>query len=335
MRSELDRLRAQIVDLQRRLDELERGTASGGGPAAQSSLASRRQLFTLGAGVAAGTVLAAAAPARPASATDGDPMFVGWTHQSTLGTTIMPGTESQQVGAPMSGGAAVLTVSAAGLPAAASPRAVLATADAGTALEAAAADGVGVVARGAVGSLLIGGAVDGPQPPPAQRGTAAEAGLVDIDVNGDVWLCVQTGTPGVWRKVAGAATAGAFHPIAPARVYDSRLSAAGALGPNTNRVISVAAGIATGGATATEVVAPGATAIAFNLTAASPSGPNFLSVVPGDQTGFTTSTLNFPGGFDCANGSVVGLDATRQIRLFCGDQAGSTHAIVDVTGYYL
>jgi hypothetical protein len=192
-----------------------------------------------------------------------------------------------------------------------------------------------VVARGGVGSLLIGGGVDGPQPPPAQRDTAAEAGLVDIDVNGDVWLCVAPGTPGVWRKVAGRTSAGAFHPIAPARVYDSRLAAAGMLAPNTNRVISVAAGIAAGGATVTDVVPPGATAVAFNLTAASPSGPNFLSVVPGDRTGFTTSTLNFPGGFDCANGSVVGLDANRQIRLFCGDQSGGTHAIVDVTGYYL
>jgi hypothetical protein len=330
MTSELDRLRDDLAALQRRLTELEAdATASRGGPAT-----TRRHLFTLGAGAAAGTLLAGAAGSQPVAATDGDPMFVGWTHQSTLGTTIMTGTEPQQVGAPMSGGAPALTVRATGLPPESVPRALLATADAGTAVEAAASNGVGLVARGGVGSLMIGGGVDGPQPPPALRDTAAEAGLVDIDVNGDVWLCVATGTPGVWRKVAGMTSAGAFHPIAPARVYDSRLSAAGVLAPNTNRVISVAAGIAAGGATATDVVPPGATAIAFNLTAASPSGPNFLSVVPGDQAGFSTSTVNFPGGFDCANGSVVGLDDNRQIRLFCGDQSGGTHAIVDVTGYY-
>src|SRR5688500_19151490 len=53
----------------------------------------------------------------------------------------------------------VLTVSAAGLPAEVAPRAVMATTDAGTALEANAAAGVGVVARGGVASLLIGGGV--------------------------------------------------------------------------------------------------------------------------------------------------------------------------------
>ena len=50
---------------------------------------------------------------------------------------------------------------------------------------------------------------------------------------------------------------------------------------------------------------------------------------------FTASTINWPGGFDCANGTIVKLDASRQLKVFCGDQAGSTHFIIDVTGYYL
>jgi hypothetical protein len=147
---------------------------------------------------------------------------------------------------------------------------------------------------------------------------------------GELWYCVQRGTPGVWRKLAGPTTAGALHAIEPQRVYDSRRIGA-RFAPNSNRVVSVAtstAGIA-------DIVPSGATAVTFNVTAADTTGPNFLSVVPGDAAAFTTSTVNFPGGFDVANASVVKLDAQRQVRIFCGDQAGSTHAIVDITGYYL
>jgi hypothetical protein len=132
----------------------------------------------------------------------------------------------------------------------------------------------------------------------------------------------------------------AFYPIDPARVYDSRLAAYapnnGLMAPNTNRVISAKDGRNGAGAVvAADVVPAGATAVAINVTVASPTGPNFLSVVPGDAMTYTASTVNWPGGFDAANGATVKLDASRQLKVFCGDQAGSTHVIIDVTGYYL
>jgi hypothetical protein len=37
---------------------------------------------------------------------------------------------------------------------------------------------------------------------------------------------------------------------------------------------------------------------------------------------------------DRANGGVVKLDANRQVKVFNGDQPGSTHFIIDATGYY-
>lgn len=131
----------------------------------------------------------------------------------------------------------------------------------------------------------------------------------------------------------------AFTPIEPARVYDSRLAGYapndGLMGPNTNRVVPVKDGRdAAGAVIAPDVVPDGAVAVAINVTVASPTGPNFLSVVPGDAAAFTTSTINWPGGFDAANGATVKLDATRQLKVFCGDQTGSTHVIIDVTGYY-
>ena len=63
-------------------------------------------------------------------------------------------------------------------------------------------------------------------PAPA-RIDAHVAGELVCDSSGDLWFCVAGGTPGTWRKVAGGASAGAFHPITPARVYDSRVSAPG------------------------------------------------------------------------------------------------------------
>jgi hypothetical protein len=130
-----------------------------------------------------------------------------------------------------------------------------------------------------------------------------------------------------------------FFPINAVRVYDSRQSAYavnGVLTPNSSRVISVKDGHASNGSVnAADVVPAGATAIAFNVTVTGATGPNFLSIMPGDATAFTASTINFPAGDDRAVGGVVKLDATRQIKIFCGDQTGSTHAIVDVNGYYL
>ena len=131
-----------------------------------------------------------------------------------------------------------------------------------------------------------------------------------------------------------------FYPINPARVYDSRQAGYApnnvVMTPNTNRVLSVKDGRnAVGVVTTPNVVPEGATAVAINVTVASPTGPNFLSVVPGDAASFTASTINWPGGFDAANGTTVKLDAVRQVKVFCGDQSGSTHVILDVTGYYL
>lgn len=140
-------------------------------------------------------------------------------------------------------------------------------------------------------------------------------------------------------RVGYTAPALAFTPIEPARVYDSRIAGYapnnGVMAPNTNRVVPVKDGRNAAGAIVTPNVVPdGASAVAINVTVASPTGPNFLSVVPGDAAAFTASTINWPGGFDAANGASVKVDASRQLKVFCGDQTGSTHVIIDVTGYY-
>jgi hypothetical protein len=105
---------------------------------------------------------------------------------------------------------------------------------------------------------------------------------------------------------------------------------------NSSRVISVAdAHNSEGAVTTANAIPSGANAVAYNITATGATGGNFLSVNPGDATDYTASTVNFASGLDIANASVVKLDSSRQIKVFCGDDVGSAHVIIDIVGYYL
>ena len=74
----------------------------------------------------------------------------------------------------------------------------------------------------------------------------------------------------------------------------------------------------------------------INLTAATRPSANYLAVAAGRRASTATSLLNWNLGVtQIANSITVQLDADRKIKVFCGDQAGSTHFIVDVFGYYI
>jgi len=129
-----------------------------------------------------------------------------------------------------------------------------------------------------------------------------------------------------------------FHPISPIRAFDSRnpvYPGAGLLAPNASKVISIKDGHdGAGVVNALDVVPAGATAITYNVTIGAPTGPNFVAVTPGDAAAFLASAINFNGTADIANAGTVAIDAARQIKVWGGDQAGSAHVIIDVTGYY-
>ncbi|HEX4983929.1 MAG TPA: hypothetical protein VFV63_19645, partial [Ilumatobacteraceae bacterium] len=137
------------------------------------------------------------------------------------------------------------------------------------------------------------------------------------------------------------ADAGRFFPIDPVRVYDSRAALpppGGLLGPNTSRVVLVKDSRANGSGAviAADVVPVGATAIACNLTITGTDGPNFLALTPGDAASFTASAINWSGADQSlANGLIAKLDANRFVKVWCGDQSGSTHVLLDVNGYWL
>jgi len=182
-------------------------------------------------------------------------------------------------------------------------------------------------------------AVSGPTP-----GTHV-AGELYVDKDGTLWFTVPAPTATAptavkFVQLAGTTGSGSFHSIVPQRAYDSRITAYtpnGVLAPNQNRVVSVANGHnAAGAVTLADAVPVGATAVEINLTAADPTDKNFLAVAPGDATSTATSLLNWNAGVtQIANSITVKLDASRQIKVFCGDQAGSTQFIVDVFGYYI
>ena len=161
-------------------------------------------------------------------------------------------------------------------------------------------------------------------------------GEVVSDTNGDVWHCVVPGTPGVWRRLSGARTSGAFAAIRPTRVYDSRLSD-GRIFTGQQRIVSVADSIdpATGVVNDADIVPPGATAVAYNLAAANTRDRGFLFLAPAEITAVTGASINWSENTgQVNNGSVVALGPNRQIRISCG-QGGSCEVVVDIVGYYL
>lgn len=131
-----------------------------------------------------------------------------------------------------------------------------------------------------------------------------------------------------------------FHPIDPIRAFDSRLDVlpqSGRLGPNQMKVIDITDGYDSSGVAIpaqANAVPSNATAIAYNITIAAADGPNFVAVTAGDAASFTASAINYTAGTNVANGSSVTLAPDQTIKLWGGDNTGSSHVLMDIVGYY-
>lgn len=160
-------------------------------------------------------------------------------------------------------------------------------------------------------------------------------------VDGELWWCVAGGAPGVWRKISGPATAGAFHAITPSRVYDSRLPEPlpGPVSLDAPRSVSVAASrdIASGAVVNPALVPVGATAVLANVTVVDTVGAGFLAVNPGGVTSVAAATINWSSSGQVLNNGVsLTLGADRRVTIVPGGSPGaSTHVVIDVTGYFL
>lgn len=210
--------------------------------------------------------------------------------------------------------------------------------------------GTGIVATGATGLRAEGGAgpavvaqsssgpaiqlATGLSGVPA-TGTWAAGALVQTTA-GELWLCVTSGTPGAWRRLAGPTSAGDFVSIEPTRVYDSRLVAPFAkITPGVPRVVSCKDGrnVATGAVTVADLVPVGTRAITANVTVTGTNGPGWIAVASGDAVAVTASSVNYgAANVSVANGLTLRLDASRQVKIFASSSA--THVIIDVSGFY-
>ncbi len=175
---------------------------------------------------------------------------------------------------------------------------------------------------------------------PTTRVNAHRAGQIVFDSSGELWVCVTAGSPGTWRKLSSANSAGAFHAVTPGRVHDSRVAAGGpgVLGTGSSRTISVANRMVVGSTPGlTDFVPVGAVAISANITVTTTSGVGNLAINPGGDTVTHGSIINWTAaGQTFANGVTLTLNSSRQLQVICNGAAGaSANFIIDVLGYWM
>lgn len=120
---------------------------------------------------------------------------------------------------------------------------------------------------------------------------------------------------------------GEYHPLVPSRVLDTRDGTGGTVGPVGPGQTIVARMTGNGGVPST-----GVSAVVVNVTATRPTGESFLTAYPADSPRPLASNLNFVGGQTVPNLVHVKVDPNGYVALY--NQAGSTHVLADVLGWY-
>ena len=153
--------------------------------------------------------------------------------------------------------------------------------------------------------------------------------LAKVGVDGRVLLYNSSGQTHLAVDVVGwfgspdaSAARGHFTPLPPRRALDTRETFA--LSPNESRTLAL------GGRAG--VPATGAGAVLLNVTVDRPSASGYLTVHPSGGEPPVASNLNFVAGETVPNAVVVGLGDDGAIILT--NSSGTTHAIVDVVGWY-
>ncbi len=163
-------------------------------------------------------------------------------------------------------------------------------------------------------------------------------GEMYVDDAYNLWFSVPGAAatdPARWIRLAGSSTAGSFVALpSPVRSYDSREGTAGKIKFGEERVIDLTTG--KNGATTIAGIPTGASAAAFNLTIDATTEFGFLSAYADGATFNNTSNINWAtSGIAVANYVVSAVSTAGKIKVRGGGPAGSTHFIIDTTGYYL
>ena len=330
-----DHLVERITALEAELDRLKAAT-------------SRREMFkklaVAGAGAVAGASLVST---TPAVAADNNPLILGVggdgnnvettrTILTYTGATLKAGPDSTFLGV-RDDTATQVQPETAGIAAIVNEKARSAlfgySQGDGVGLHGISEQGFGMIAfcRDGVGGHFQGGRANVNLPPfglpPPLRTDEHLAGELVHDQDGDVWICVAGGTPGVWRKLAGPATAGQLHLLtAPLRLYDSRAGSDGPLGAGAQRTVALAS-----------PAAPlQSTAAMISLTLTQTVDRGFVAVFANGATYEGNSNLNwFADNQTFAVTTVTAVDGEQKISVLAGGPDGaSAHFIIDVIGYY-
>ena len=138
---------------------------------------------------------------------------------------------------------------------------------------------------------------------------------------------VGTGPQSAASSAVTPASGARFNPLPPARVLDTREGNGAALGKvAANSAIDLQV-TGRGG-----VPASGVSAVVLNVTVTEPTAGSFLTAWPAAEARPLASNLNFTAGQTVPNLVVVKLGAGGRVSLY--NNAGSTHVIADVSGWY-
>jgi hypothetical protein len=113
-----------------------------------------------------------------------------------------------------------------------------------------------------------------------------------------------------------------FHTVPPCRVVDTRSSSP--LSAGADRTLPVA-GLC--------LVPPTAKAVAVNLVVTEPTTTGFITLFAAGAAVPTASSINYAAGQTRANNGIFSLGTAGALAARCGP-SGTTHLIVDVSGYF-
>lgn len=77
-----------------------------------------------------------------------------------------------------------------------------------------------------------------------------------------------------------------------------------------------------------------ALAVAVNLTVTGSTQPGNVRIFPARTSMPSTSTVNYAVGQTRANNAVVGLNGLGELAIYCAQSSGTTHVVLDVSGYF-
>lgn len=157
--------------------------------------------------------------------------------------------------------------------------------------------------------------------------TVANLVLAKVGADGRVSMFNSAGNTHLVADVIGyySSSGGAFVPVAPQRMVDTREGLGGVLGP-LGQAGSFSVPLATGAP-----VPPSASAIIVNITAANSTDRSFVTAWPTGLVRPNASTLNPRPGVPVPNQAYLKLGTNGSLDVF--NNSGSSDIIIDVFGY--